>query len=158
MNGRCVGNVYEWCDYSARGIRKLDCAALGMDCEALESQNYEDELNGCSGSTCDGSEPSRCEGTVKIDCQGNWGWRASDCRKLYGADSTCEVVGGEAHCTDTACEDLSGYACDGTLSLICNEEGVLWLTDCARCDPTATCSEGAPLGNCTAPTFGCTNP
>ncbi|HEX6271871.1 MAG TPA: hypothetical protein VFZ53_02470, partial [Polyangiaceae bacterium] len=38
-NGRCTGNIYEWCDYFTGGIARLDCTPLGATCRASARQN-----------------------------------------------------------------------------------------------------------------------
>jgi hypothetical protein len=104
MNGRCVGDTYEWRNHFTRDVRQLDCAALGMECIAGTMQLSEQETNGCIGTPCT-SQDTRCEGAVALNCDGD-PWRLS---------------------------------CDGTVLVICNEDGKESIIDCARCNPSAFC-------------------
>jgi hypothetical protein len=155
MNGRCVGNVYEWCDWFTGGIRTLDCDTVGMTCVAAERLTYENDINGCVGAPCTFGDPARCEGSIRFNCDKSE-IHATDCRKAGGPDSVCIVDEGSptAGCTRPSC-DPPGATCDGDVVLGCNEDGELHVTDCGRCDPLGTCVVDEAGSHCDLPTFGC---
>jgi hypothetical protein len=142
MNGRCVGEIYEWCDYYTRSVKQLDCGARGMSCNALSSQNYEYDINGCVGGPCNGDDAA-CDGPIAVECElGEV--RARDCRKSGGPDALCVGAGTDVGCTRMSCAASESW-CDGSVSLVCDEDNLLSLSDCSRCDPSATCARGVQL-------------
>jgi hypothetical protein len=157
-NGRCVDNVYEWCDYFTGGIARLDCTPLGGTCRALATQSFEEDVNGCVTGPCTGSDDG-CDGSLVRDCEGD-GVVVNDCRKFDGPDSTCELDGTSAHCTHPTCTTPRVSSCDGDFRLICDEGGALHVEDCARCNATGTCVLGDPMSadgpaQCTEFSWGC---
>ena len=154
QNGRCAGNVYEWCDYFAGGVARLDCTPLGATCRALESQLYEDELNGCVTGPC-GTGASSCDGSLFSQCED--GTVVNDCEKFGGPGSLCVADETSVRCTRQECSNPSDATCAGNLLLICNEDGMLVVEDCARCDPAGTCvpSTGELRNDCSRFSWGC---
>jgi hypothetical protein len=149
MNGHCVGETFEWCDYFARGLLRLDCSALGMRCRADERQAYEDERNGCVGAPCTGTighcDGSIGDGPIAVNCM-RGEILANACRRQNGEGSVCTIEGEyqRARCSNPTCEDEWTVTCDGTAQVICDEEGSHRIVDCARCRPDGTCSVANP--------------
>lgn len=159
LNGRCTGNVYEWCDYFTRSVETLDCTALGMTCQATPTQWYEDELNGCVGDPCTTYGNGTCAGPVLLFCVED-AVHARDCRQARGRDAVCITEGDQAGCTYNPCDTPWEATCDGSMLASCNEDGNLHLVNCKRCDPAGTCVFEDepfmdPLTYCSAPTMGC---
>jgi hypothetical protein len=158
MNGRCVGDVYQWCDFFSRTVSELDCAALGMRCEAEDIQWYEDELNGCVGDPCTSGAGS-CDGAILEQClQGEM--HARDCRKKDGPSSLCTSDGESFGCTPMACDRPNRERCEGSIAVTCDEDGQAGLIDCKRCDLSGQCiadPNDVSIGGtyCDVPTMGC---
>jgi hypothetical protein len=156
-NGRCTGNVYEWCDYFTGGIARLDCTPLGATCRASASQSRERESNGCVAAPCETGETT-CEGALVEQCEED-GVLVNDCAKFGGTGSVCDPVGTSFWCTRRTCSNPGEATCAGDLRLICNEDGFLVIEDCARCDPAGTCVPSAPGTEvpvaCDRPSWGC---
>jgi hypothetical protein len=156
-NGRCAGNVYEWCDYFTDAVATLDCTLLGATCRAQETQYYEEEVNGCVTGPC-GTAGSSCDGPLFSQCEGD-GMVVNDCEKFGGPGSTCVENGTSVRCTYQECSNLSDATCAGDLRLICDEEGFLHVEDCSRCDPAGTCVAAQPGGElpvaCNRFSWGC---
>jgi hypothetical protein len=156
-NGRCNGNVYEWCDYYTGSIARLDCSPLGATCRALERQIDERESNGCVTLPCETGESS-CEGDLFRQCEGD-GILINSCAKFGGPGSLCDSDGTSFWCSRQTCSTPSDAMCAGDLRLICNEDGLLVIQDCARCDPSGTCVSSAPGAelpvDCDRASWGC---
>lgn len=134
-NGHCVGDVYEWCDYFARGLKQLDCGALGMTCHAGLQPGDSVETNGCIGDPCT-ADDEVCDGNLRIDCRDGH-LLVTDCHKLRGPESACELHHDDfsdldsIRCTrDRPCDTPNLLWCDEELEVICDEEGKLYLIDC----------------------------
>lgn len=158
-NGRCAGNVYEWCDYFTGGLARLDCTPLGATCRALDRQFYEDELNGCIAGSCSAATNASCDGALAKMCE-RGELVVKDCRKYGGPDSLCVAEGTQAGCTKPDCPRPNTVSCAGDLLIACNEYGELGIRDCARCDPAGTCvvtefDVGEFSTDCDRQTFGC---
>lgn len=146
-NGHCIGDVYEWCDYYARGLTQLDCGALGMTCrDGL--QVGEEDSNGCVGDPCTSAD-ERCDGSLRYDCQ-DGAILVTDCRKKLGPASSCELRHDElsgddwAECTrDQPCETPNVLWCDAELEVICDEDGKQYIIDCQAQDPNGRCVTSA---------------
>jgi hypothetical protein len=130
-----------------------------MRCEATPTQYYEDELNGCVGDPCSGSGDA-CDGALLTAClQGELHLR--DCTKRDGPTSMCTLDGDVPTCTDMPCTMPNRKYCDGSIAIVCDEDGELGLIDCKRCDPSGVCIADPNDTNvggtyCSAPTMGCT--
>ena len=154
MNGRCNGNVYEWCDYFTQGLKQIDCEPLGMTCVATISQPWEWESNGCVRDGCTNDEDG-CDGSLMFDCDAGelvvW-----DCEKLRGPGSVCVLEGDSTpECTLLPCDEPSLITCAGTVQDICMEDGKRYIVDCARCDPADTCNPAGVPPNCSGGTYEC---
>lgn len=156
-NGRCTGNVYEWCDYFTGGIARLDCTPLAATCRALETQVEVGESNGCVSVPCETGESS-CEDGLFRQCEED-GILLNDCARFGGPDSVCNSDPTSFRCTRPECSNPNDATCAGDLRLICNEDGLLVVEDCSRCDPTGTCVASAPGAElpvtCDRPSWGC---
>ncbi len=156
-NGRCAGNVYEWCDYFTGDIARLDCTPLGATCRALENQVNEDESNGCLSVPCEMGESS-CEDGLFRQCEDD-GILINDCARFGGPGSVCNSDPTSFRCTRPQCSNPNDATCAGDLRLICNEDGLLVIEDCSRCDPAGTCVASAPGSElpvaCDRPSWGC---
>lgn len=144
LNGRCSGNVYEWCDYFDREVKQLDCTPLGMTCRANVVETNEADQNGCITETCT-QEDDRCEGALKYDCIGG-ALVVSDCRKWKGAAATCLFdEKGYNHCRPKLeCDNPGVFTCNGSMLETCDIDSVFYLEDCARYDASGTCVQLAP--------------
>jgi hypothetical protein len=155
-NGRCVGNVYQWCDYFEQGIREMDCGARGMTCRASESINTEDDSNGCYDEGACTAADERCDGQFVLQCQSG-GLQALDCRKNKGALSQCEEATTEIpypRCgRDTPCGGNASH-CDGNMLFICDEDGRVYLQNCAQRVPSGRCVENGTYPDCDPPLIG----
>ena len=131
VNGRCTGNVYEWCDYFSGEKRSLNCTTLGMTCRASVSEPNEFDLNGCVGSAC-GMADLHCDDHLMYDCHQDQ-TIVTDCRKIGGADGVCaKSTDGYVDCSGgPPCSEAS-HACDGSVVRICTEDNTLAYRDCAR--------------------------
>jgi hypothetical protein len=145
-NGRCTGNVYEWCDYFSGSVIQLDCTPLGMTCRA-ESQPNEPETNGCVGQACT-SAGEHCDGQLRYDCQAGE-QVVIDCKKPRGPASECEIFEGSIRCAmNHPCAAPSTSWCEGNLHVICTEDSVLYYQDCQRKSDAGRCVAGANGANC----------
>jgi hypothetical protein len=145
-NGRCTGNVYEWCDYFSGSVMQLDCTPLGMTCRA-ESQPNEPETNGCVRQACT-SVNGRCDGQLRYDCQSGE-QLVIDCKKQRGPATECEVSGGSPRCVmNHPCSAPSTSWCEGNLHVICTEDSTLYYQDCQRKSEAGRCVVGANGANC----------
>jgi hypothetical protein len=162
MNGRCVGNVYEWCDPWTRGLARIDCTARGQICNARATLYYETDQNGCTGEPCPGPGFGECEGSLISQCREDGNVRTWDCRKTFGPDSRCEIGGADTvRCTYAATcprppTSEGTTRCQGTAVFRCNEEGEEVVEDCQRCDLTGECQTSASgRDGCTVFSWGC---
>lgn len=156
-NGRCDGEVYEWCDYFSASLQRLDCAALGMTCRADPYQPPETDVNGCVGEPCD-ADDNACDGRLAYRCRSD-GLYVMDCAQHGGEDAAC-VIGesGAPRCASREpCSPTSFSSCDGNLVRVCDEDGLLHFQDCARCEPQGLCVEGAGSANCDPAFLACEN-
>jgi hypothetical protein len=156
-NGRCVGNVYQWCDYFEQGIREMDCAARGMTCRAADSINSEDDENGCYEEGACTEADEGCDGQILLRCQSG-GLQALDCRKNMGAMSQCAEPT-EAidywHCDrSTPCSGPNFSRCDGNMLVICDEDSRVYLQNCAQRTPSGRCVENGTYPDCDPPLIG----
>jgi hypothetical protein len=158
-SGHCNGDVYEWCDYFARGLKQLDCGALGMTCHAGLQPGDSVETNGCVGDPCTEVDEV-CDANLRIDCHDGH-LLVTDCHKLHGPESSCELRHDDVEdrdsircARDQPCDTPNVLWCDEELEVICDEEGKLYLIDCQAhaedgrcvapidsepyCDPRAT--------------------
>jgi hypothetical protein len=146
LNGRCAGNVYQWCDYFAHEVHSLDCTALGQTCRADVTQDSEDDRNGCVGGTCTGA--GHCNGRLRVECYSGQAI-TTDCTKWSGPTGSCGVDDrGYTHCEGyPPCTPPVTISCDGSVMRRCEETGELIIDDCARSDPAGTCE---PINSTTA--------
>ncbi len=156
-NGRCVGNVYQWCDYFEEGLREMDCGARGMTCRAVESQTTEEDSNGCYlEGACDEADQG-CEGQIALRCR-SAGLQAMNCKKNKGPTSQCLESTAEIpypRCDrSTPCSGRSSSECDGNMLVICDEDGFVYLQNCAQRTPTGRCVDNASYPDCDPPFLG----
>jgi hypothetical protein len=151
-NGRCNGNVYEWCDYFTRGVLQLDCTPLGMTCRA-EPEPDQSESRGCIASPCTSTQENRCEGPLRYHCQ-ETALLAFDCRKLFGPSSECESDGGSIDCTmNHPCDTPNVTWCEDDLYVICTEESTLYYKNCKRDTDDGRCVPGGDITLCDPSVF-----
>jgi hypothetical protein len=143
MVGHCVGEVYEWCDYFARGLKRIDCGALGLTCQAEPRELSSDYTNaGCFGGTCT-PEDNRCDGTLVFQCFDGEN-TVHDCTKRLGPEATCgEGAFGNGSCHSAFCEPDRRVSCDGNVAVVCHDS-LLHIENCAEYDPAGTCVEVDP--------------
>jgi hypothetical protein len=141
LNGRCTGNLYQWCDYFAGGTHSLDCGALGLTCRASATQEEggEEDTNGCVGGSCTSAD-NHCDGSLKVECYAAQ-LVTNDCTKWHGPGGSCALQGsGSVDCEGyPPCSPSSTIGCDGSVLRVCTETGGLYIEDCARSDPAGTC-------------------
>jgi hypothetical protein len=138
LNGRCTGNVYQWCDYYTGSVQSLDCDALGATCRANPTESNEDDANGCVGAACTNAN-SHCNGRFKVQCFGG-ALVTTDCAKWYGSTATCALVSGYVQCQGgVPCDSPHTVTCDGSVARTCGETSQVIIDDCARSDPAGTC-------------------
>ena len=154
-SGHCVEDVYEWCDYYARGLSQLDCAELGMTCRAV-SPAVEGKPNGCVREPCVPGD-DLCDGSLLYDCS-EGELLAIDCRKEYGPESSCELFhdtlsdASYLRCTrDQPCDTPNVLWCDQELEVICDEDGKQYIIDCQASDPDGRCDATGPEARCDPP-------
>jgi hypothetical protein len=143
MVGHCVGEVYEWCDYFARGLKRIDCGALGLTCQAEPRELSSDYTNaGCFGGTCT-PEDNRCDGTLVFQCFDGEN-TVHDCTKIRGPEATCgDGAFGNGSCHSAFCEPDRRVSCDGNVAVVCHDS-LLHIENCAEYDPAGTCEEVDP--------------
>ena len=126
-----------------------------MTCVASISQDSEWETNGCvKDHECTNDEEA-CDGKLMYNCE-RGPLVATDCEKLWGPGSLCALEPGEdPRCTPLPCDEPAVLTCDGTVNLICNEDGELHIQDCARCDPYETCNSDQQTPSCGPNTYSC---
>jgi hypothetical protein len=138
MLGHCVGEVYEWCDYFARGLKRIDCGARGMTCRAEPRVPGSDFVNaGCFGDPCTEDEET-CDGTMAEQCTPS-GMVLFDCTKTRGLDATCGVGENGAGCVVPPCSPDRVIRCDGNVAVLCALDNVFYIQNCAEQDPAGTC-------------------
>jgi hypothetical protein len=143
INGTCQGNIYEWCDYFTGALKSIDCSSLGMTCRANPTEPGEVDRNGCVGSTCT-SAGITCDGELRTTCVDGQ-LVTMNCTKQHGPGATCTMTSGSTSCSDgEACTPPNTIACDGNVIRLCTEDGQRRYVDCARSDPTGTCTELSP--------------
>src|SRR4051812_36657755 len=145
MLGRCAGQVYEWCDYFARGIQRIDCGALGMQCRAEPQELGSDFPSaGCFGAACTSAD-EHCDGTIAYQC-GPEGLSVHDCSKRFGPETSCGPGQlGAATCAAPYCEPETHVHCDGSVAVVCALDHNFYVEDCAEHDPAGTCTEIDPM-------------
>jgi hypothetical protein len=143
MVGRCVGEVYEWCDYFERGLKRIDCGAIGLTCRAEPHELSSDYTNaGCFGGTCT-PEDNRCHGTLAFQCLDGEN-TVHDCAKSRGPEATCgDGAFNNASCHSASCEPDRRVFCDGNVAVVCYDS-LLHIENCAEYDPAGTCVEIDP--------------
>jgi len=141
--GHCVGDVFEWCDYFARGLRQLDCGALGMTCHAGLMPNIDDDGSGCVGDPCV-REDEHCDGELVYQCRSGTTF-VSTCERNRGAAATCTLYDngsylfpGCDHDELVPCGEPFTTWCDGTMRLTCSEEGLI-ANDCEAAQVGGRC-------------------
>jgi hypothetical protein len=140
VNGRCTGNVYEWCDYFSQEIHSLDCNKLGMTCRADPSEPNEFDTNGCVGAACTDAD-EHCDGQLMFQCHADK-VIATDCSKWVGASGVCIQPSTYTDCSGgPPCSPKWSHSCDGSVLRVCSEDGNLNFRDCAREVPSGICVE-----------------
>jgi hypothetical protein len=140
INGTCQGNVYQWCDYFTGALKSIDCTSRGMTCRANPSEPGEADRNGCVGTACTAAGIT-CDGELRTTCV-DGELVTTSCPKQHGPGATCMMASGSTSCSDGAtCSPPRASACDGSVIDLCNEDGQRRYVDCARSDPTGTCSD-----------------
>jgi len=145
MVGRCTNGVYEWCDYFERGLKRIDCGALGMVCRAEPQEALSDFTNaGCFGGACTAADEG-CDGTLAYQCfLGEM--TVHDCSKRYGPETTCgDGSLGAGSCEAPFCEPDRMVHCDGNVAVVCALDNNFYLVNCAEQDPAGTCEDVDPM-------------
>jgi hypothetical protein len=137
--------VYEWCDYFAGGIKRIDCGALGMQCRAEPQALGSDYPSaGCFGAACSSAD-EHCDGTLAYQCSPD-GLTVHDCAKRFGPKTTCGAGQlGAATCAAPYCTPDTYVHCDGTVAVVCALDNNYYIEDCAEHDPAGTCTEIDPM-------------